>query len=156
MTELNSIPVLTRREIEALMAAPLIESFIEELGREKAWEAAGRVIGKMARESGAALRDLVGGNSLKHVEEVLSIFSRGGALEMDRVEATPTRLAVNITRCRYAEMYKKHGLEKFGGLLSCSRDFGLFAVFNPKIVFRRTQTIMDGADYCDFRFEEVE
>ena len=50
-------------------------------------------------------------------------------------------------------MYKEHGLEEFGYLLSCGRDFDLLAGFNPNIEFTRTQTIMEGAAYCDFRFK---
>jgi hypothetical protein len=37
-------------------------------------------------------------------------------------------------------------VEEFG------RDFALVEGFNPKINLTRTQTIMEGADYCDFRF----
>jgi hypothetical protein len=33
---------------------------------------------------------------------------------------------------------------------SCARDFALINGFNEKISLRRTQTIMDGADHCDF------
>ncbi len=35
----------------------------------------------------------------------------------------------------------------------CARDYALFEGFNPKIKFSRTQTIMEGAKFCDFRFE---
>ena len=41
-------------------------------------------------------------------------------------------------------------------LLGCDRDFALMIGFNPKIKFTRTQTIMERADYCDFRFEVEE
>ena len=37
-------------------------------------------------------------------------------------------------------------------------DFALVEGFNPKIKLERTQTLMEGADHCDFRhsLEEVE
>ena len=72
-------------------------------------------------------------------------------LETDEKEA-----ALNITRCRYAEMYKEHGLEELGYLLSCGRDFALIEGYNPKIKLTRTKTIMEGADHCDFRFSMEE
>jgi hypothetical protein len=75
----------------------------------------------------------------------------GGALEFKTVELTPTRAGLDVTRCKYAEMYREHGLEDFGFLLSCGRDFSLFEGFNPNIKFTRTKTIMEGADCCDFR-----
>jgi hypothetical protein len=59
---------------------------------------------------------------------------------------------MNTTRCRYAEMYRELGMPKLGFTLSCARDFALVEGFNPRIELRRTQTIMEGADHCDFRF----
>ena len=56
------------------------------------------------------------------------------------------------TRCRYAEMYRSLGIAEVGALLSCNRDFSLVEGFNPDIALTRTQTIMQGASHCDFRF----
>ena len=153
MTNLQNIPILLRREIEALITAPLIKAYIEEFGEEKALAVAKKVVAAAARQSGLMMREAAGGVSLEHLIEVFNVFRQGGALEIEHIETTDKSAAFNVTRCRYAEMYKEHGLEKFGGLLSCSRDFDLFAVFNPKIKFTRTKTIMEGCDHCDFRFE---
>jgi hypothetical protein len=68
------------------------------------------------------------------------------------LEQSPTQLSFNVTRCRYAEMYRAIGLADLGGSLSCQRDFELARGFNPDIRLTRTQTIMEGAAYCDFRF----
>lgn len=37
--------------------------------------------------------------------------------------------------------------------LSCNRDFSLVEGFNPAVKLTRTQTVMEGASYCDFRFK---
>jgi hypothetical protein len=39
-----------------------------------------------------------------------------------------------------------------GTIFSCTRDFALVEGFNPNISLKRTQTIMQGADFCDFRY----
>ncbi|MEC8921377.1 MAG: L-2-amino-thiazoline-4-carboxylic acid hydrolase, partial [Actinomycetota bacterium] len=39
-----------------------------------------------------------------------------------------------------------------GALLSCNRDGTMVEGFNPEIRFERNQTIMGGADHCDFRY----
>ena len=39
-----------------------------------------------------------------------------------------------------------------GYCLSCCRDEAFIAGFNPSITLTRTQTIMEGAPVCDFRF----
>jgi hypothetical protein len=61
-------------------------------------------------------------------------------------------LDFNVTRCRYAELYRALGLEDLGGLLSCGRDAAMIEGFNPDVELTRTQTIMEGASHCDFRY----
>jgi hypothetical protein len=36
--------------------------------------------------------------------------------------------------------------------LSCARDYALIEGFNPDVSLKRTQTIMEGATHCDFRY----
>jgi hypothetical protein len=110
------------------------------------------VIQSLARQSGELLKVVIGGSDMEHLQKALPMFSQGGAQEFELLEFTPTKAAINITRCKYAEMYREHGIEEFGFLLSCGRDFALMQGFNPKIRFTRTQTIMEGAPICDFRF----
>jgi fumarate reductase iron-sulfur subunit len=151
--DINSVSILVRREIEALIAAPLIKAYMEEFGKERAFAVAGRVIKKLALEGGKMLAVIAGGNTMEHLQKAIPMFSMGGALEFEVLEASEKKASVNVIRCRYAEMYKEHGLEEFGYLLSCGRDYALMEGFNPKIKFVRTQTIMEGSDICDFRFE---
>ena len=39
-----------------------------------------------------------------------------------------------------------------GGIFSCGRDGALSTGFNARIKLTRTQTIMEGASHCDFRY----
>jgi hypothetical protein len=74
---------------------------------------------------------------------------------MDVLEQTDHSYSFNVTRCRYAELYRDLGIPELGKLLSCNRDFSLIEGFNPEIQLTRTQTIMEGASHCDFRFVHV-
>jgi fumarate reductase iron-sulfur subunit len=152
MEDINSVPIIIRREIEALITVPLIKAFIEEFGREPALKVTEKVIQSLARQAGGLLKVVIGGSGMEHLQKALPMFSQGGAQEFELLEATPTKAAINITRCKYAEMYREYGIEEFGFLLSCGRDFSLMQGFNPKIRLTRTQTIMEGAPFCDFRF----
>jgi fumarate reductase iron-sulfur subunit len=154
--EARKVDMLVRREIEAGVAVPLIKAFMDEFGREKAMEIASRVIESLAGESGRMLAQWAGGNSLEHFAKAAAVFSQGDASTSEIIEASPRRLALNTTRCRYVEMYKEHGWGEFGYLLSCGRDFAMIKGFNPRIKLTRTQTIMEGADFCDFHFEMKE
>jgi hypothetical protein len=147
-----SLTLLQRREIEARIAGPLIHGFIETIGRDTALEVVRRVISDLARQGGADLATRLGDASLPTFAQALDLWREGGALEIDLLEQSAERLSFNVTRCRYAEMYRALGLDELGGSLSCQRDFALVEGFNPAIELERTQTLMEGAAYCDFRF----
>lgn len=151
MADLSNMPILVRREIEARIAGPLIKAFMDEFGREKALAVASRVIGELARESGAQLAKACGGNTLAHLRKGQGQWSAGGALEREVLEQNDTIYHYNMVRCQYAEMYRELGLADLGFVLSCGRDAAMFEGFNPKLKLARSQTIMQGADFCDFR-----
>ena len=149
--DINDVPILVRREIEARIAGPLIEAFMEKFGREETIAVASDIILKLAEESGQQLAERCGGNSLEHLSNGTGQWSAGGALKRDVLEKTDSKYNYNIVRCKYADMYKELGLEELGFVFSCGRDGKMFGGFNPNIKFERTQTIMQGAAYCDFR-----
>lgn len=151
--QLNNLGVINRREIEARILAPLIKTLGEEFGRERVLEVARRVVIEIARQQGAALADQSGGSGLKQFAGTLDNWKKGDALEIELLEQSQARFAFNVRRCRYAEMYRALGIPELGGLLSCNRDAALVEGFNPEIKLTRTQTIMEGAPFCDFRYE---
>jgi hypothetical protein len=148
---LNDVGLLKRREIEARIVAPLLERLAAEYG-EGVYDVARDVIVDVARDSGAALAQQLGDDSLAAFARGLADFSADGALESEVVEITETTFGFDVHRCRYAEMYRALGIEDLGATLSCNRDGSLIEGFNPNIEFTRTQTIMGGATHCDFRF----
>lgn len=147
--------LLQQREIEARIVGPLLRAFAAEIGTEKALEIVRGVITSLARQSGAELARGLGQASLDVFAQCLDRWSEGGALEIDVLEQSSERLSFNVTRCRYAEMYRALGLAELGSSLSCQRDFALVQGFNPNISLERSQTIMEGATHCDFRFRHT-
>jgi len=150
-----SSPVMTllqQREIEARILGPLIRAFAHELGEVHALGIVRGVITELARESGAAMASALGQATLTAFASGLDRWKEGGALEIDLLEANADRLSFNVTRCRYAEMYRSLGLADLGASLSCQRDYALIEGFNPSLTLTRTQTLMEGASFCDFRF----
>jgi hypothetical protein len=150
--EWPKLPLLQQREIEARIVGPLIRAVGDELGEERALALLRRVIADLARESGADLARALGEATLEAFAQGLDRWREGGALEIEMIEQTSERLSFNVTRCRYAEMYRALGLADLGSSLSCQRDFALIEGFNPAVELTRTQTIMGGASHCDFRF----
>jgi hypothetical protein len=149
---IESLSLLTRREIEALIVSPIVDEFVQEFGRDRVLGLLGTAIERIAQEQGARLAEVAGGRSLQLFARALEMWKRDDALRIEMLEQTENRLFFNVVRCRYAELYRRLGMAELGSLLSCNRDFALIKGFNPDVVLTRTQTIMDGARYCDFRF----
>jgi len=149
---LNEIGVLKRREIEARILMPVLAALGDAFGRERVFEVARRVIVEVAQAQGRELAERMGGNSLTTFAAALEDWKKGDAYRMDVLRQDDERFDFNVTRCRYAEMYRSLGIPEVGALLSCNRDFALIEGFNSDIELERTHTIMQGATHCDFRF----
>ncbi len=148
----ESIPIIEQRRIEANLIKALLPALEGELGAEKARELLTAVIVELAREKGAELRVVNNNDSLITFAETWEPWLRGGTLDMEVVTLTDDEYRFNVTRCAYAEMYRELGLAELGFILSCNRDAALVEGFSDRIEFRRTQTIMEGAPYCDFHY----
>ena len=149
---LNSVGVLTRREIEARILAPVIDALGQRFGRDEVVAIVREVIVTLAREQGREMAEARQDTSLAGFGETLEPWTRDGALELEIHERNDERLSFDVTRCRYAELYRALGIPELGAVLSCNRDASLIEGFNPDVHLVRTQTIMQGARCCDFRY----
>ena len=148
----EAIGVLARRETEARLMAPLIEALSKAFGREEVLAVIRDTVIKIAHGQGAALADKYGTSSDGFLQS-LAAWRQDDALEIDILQHTKTQLDFNVTRCRYAEMYKALGMEEYGAVLSCNRDLALIDGFDKEVELVRDQTIMGGASYCTFRYD---
>ncbi|HHY55897.1 MAG TPA: L-2-amino-thiazoline-4-carboxylic acid hydrolase [Chloroflexi bacterium] len=146
------IGVLTRREVEARILAPIIDALSQSFGREAVIAVVRDAIIRIAQEQGAALAESMGDNSLVAFAESLRFWTQDNALEIEVIAQDAERFAFNVTRCRYAELYQALGIPELGAVLSCNRDWALIQGFNSTVELTRTQTIMEGAPCCDFRY----
>ena len=153
--DLSKVGILLRREIEARMVAPLYRAYAKALGEEKALAILEETIIGLARQSGEDVSKWVEGDDLEAFEKGLELWTKDNALEIEILERSETEFSFNVTRCRYAEMYREIGIPELGKVLSCARDYAMIEGFNPGIKLTRTQTILEGADYCDFRYKVV-
>lgn len=147
------IGVLTRRETEARILMPIIDALGERFGRDEVTEVVRDTIIRVAQEQGAVLAEQMGGDSIDHFADSLQYWTQDGALEIDVLEKDDDTFSFNVTRCRYAELYRSLGIPELGAVLSCNRDFALIEGFNQGVELTRTQTIMGGATHCDFRYK---
>ena len=146
------ITLLQQREIEAKIVGPIFRAFAQEVGEPRAREILVGAIRDLARNAGSAAATACGGNDLQQLSSTIENWRAGQALTLDILHRDDQSLEFNVTRCQFAEMYRRLGLEELGPILSCDRDAAMIEGFNPEIEFQRTQTIMEGAAHCDFRY----
>ncbi len=149
----TDLPILEQRRIEANIIKPIYEEMKAEIGEQQARKIISAAITRNAVEQGAAYAKTEGGDtSLESFHALLPQWKANGALEVDMLEETESTVNYNVTRCQYAEMYKEMGLADIGHMLSCGRDGTFCKGYDPRISLIRTQTIMQGASHCDFRY----
>jgi len=153
METIYDVPVILRREIEALMIKPFLDAFEQELGHERTYEIAGRVVEEIARKQGAEYAKVLGGNGLDVIEKQMESWSANGALETDIGYPDSEHSYLTVNKCAYVEMYRRIGMQELGQLLSCLRDRAFYEGMNPKIKMERTETLMNGDGRCNFTFE---
>jgi hypothetical protein len=145
--------MLERRRIEAAILKHVYDALVASHGVELAKRTLAEAVRRSAIEQAGQMAAAVGGStSLKTFIDRQELWTRGGALETEVVEKSDTRYRYNVTRCRYAEMYRAMGLGEIGHLLSCQRDATFCEGYDKRLALRRTQTIMQGASHCDFDY----
>jgi hypothetical protein len=151
---MQPIPVLEKRRLQAQVIKPIWEELVERLGPAQARDILDRAIRKAAIEEGRALAAASpgGDTSMPAFVRLYDNWKTGGALETTVLRADAERFDFDVTRCRYAEMYREMGLEAIGDLLSCNRDGTFVQGYNPDIAMDREQTIMQGHGRCTFRY----
>jgi len=148
------LTLLERRRLEAGVLVPVIRAMQAEFGEEHVNEVVGRTIKEIARAQGEDARRAGNIDSMPALSERFQNgVLREGSLIVDVVEDDEVRFGFNVTRCKFMEMYEEMGARDLGFLLSCNRDFAMFEGMAPDLDFARTQTRMQGATHCDFRYK---
>lgn len=150
--ETPDLPYIEQVKIQARVLVPLVKALQAELGEERANRLVRAALGDEIRRAAAQMSREVPGTAIDKVAAAAPFFAGGGALDIEMVEQTPERFDFNVTGCRYAQFYQQLGVPELGFLLVCSLDFPMAKGFGPDLELERTQTIMQGASHCDFRF----
>ena len=151
---MQTLPIIELRRIEANIIKPIYEEMVKELGEESARRILGRAIRRNAIEQGRSLAEAsTEPAGIAAFAGLLERWKANDALRIDTLEQTGERFDFNVTRCRYAEMYREMGLGEIGHLLSCNRDGALCEGYDARLELSRTQTIMGGASHCNFRYQ---
>ena len=148
-----SISVIQQAKIQAQVLVPLVKALQAELGEARANVLVRKALRDTYRRYGEEFWRAKNDKNLgKTVASAFATYARDEALDYEIIEQSQDVFAMDVTGCRYAEFYKELGEPELGFLLVCSADFDTAEGFDPDIRLTRTQTIMQGASHCDFRY----
>lgn len=149
---MKNITRLEKRAIEAMAIAPLIGELSKIFEKKEILAVLRDINQKEALERGRNMATDERDKTIEILAKDVATWGAGDVWEMEVLEQTPTTYFFNVTRCPYYEKYSELGLEEYGVELSCCRDEPFARGLNPRLKLVRTQTIMQGADVCDFRY----
>ena len=145
------ITVIERVKIQAQVLVPLVKALQAELGEERA-----NALVRNSRRHLSSPRpamvavEAIGARGRQHGIG-RRFVARGDALDY-RVRAQSQDIyEVDVTGCRYAQFYKELG-DLSLILVGLRQDFSFTEGLGSGIKLTRTQTIMQGASHCDFRY----
>ena len=151
-----TVSVIEQAKIQAQVLVPLVKALQAELGEEKANRIVRKSLGDLYRRFGEEFWRAKNQPDLgKSVASAFKTYAQDGALDYRISEQSHDAVALDVTRCRYAEFYQALGEPELGFLLVCTADFAVADGFGDDVALTRTQTIMQGASHCDFRYRRV-
>jgi len=150
----ENVSLLDQVKIQAQVLLPLLKKLRPELGEARA----NAIVRNALREWSRELRlevgtKMSGGPREKWAAMQAAALPRiGDAVDVALIKQHEGALESNVTGCRYADFFRRLGEPELGFLLLCETDLHVAEVGRPEVELRRTQTIMEGAPYCDFRY----
>jgi hypothetical protein len=151
-----SASVIQQAKIQAQVLVPLVKAMQAELGTERANSLVRSALGDIYRRYGQEFWRTKNEKNLgKTMSSAFSTYARDDALDYSVIQQSQDAFEIDVTGCKFAEFYKELGEPELGFLLVCSADFDTAEGFDPDVKLTRTQTIMQGASHCDFRYHRL-
>ncbi|MGD9763990.1 MAG: L-2-amino-thiazoline-4-carboxylic acid hydrolase [Candidatus Binatia bacterium] len=146
------VPFLEQVKIQAQVLVPLIQAFQAEFGRERTNAIVPQALWEFYRKFGEQWFQQTPGEPTEKIAAAIDMFAAGDAIDVEELRRSPEAFDFNITGCRYAQFFKALGVPELGYLLVCSIDPPMTEGYGGDVELTRTQTIMQGATHCDFRY----
>lgn len=148
------IPLFDEVKLQAQILVPVMNELRAELGKEKADELISKAIRPYVRSVYHKIGERKTGEPLEKWEKVWDeIRPRiGDNVEREFIRNDDSARDYNVKRCKFAEFFNEIGEPELGTMLMCDFDYYIAEIGAPVVELTRTQTIMEGADHCDFRY----
>jgi len=128
---------------------------IEELGEEKAYEILEKYALEEGKESGKEL--MSNRKPLTSKDDISDFFHDlysepfwDKCLEVEYLDESVDCFKYKVTKCIWAYTFSKLGASDFGFHTMCMGDYGIAKGLSPYVTLKRSKTLMQGDDFCDF------
>jgi len=154
MNDSGKTTFLEKVKIQAQVLVPLIKAFEAEFGSDRARSVARDALQSSVRKDYAKIREKIPGNPIDLISGSIDMFAKD-ALQYEMIAQSSDVFDFNVTKCAYAAYYKTLGEPELGYLFVCDMDRAMAEGLGSDLEFKRSQTIMQGGAYCDFRYRRV-
>ena len=147
-------PSLEQAKIQAQVLVPVLRAFREELGAERANKIAWGALAQWRQQVWRGMLVSPGTPTEQFRASTVALADIiGDAVDVEILKDDPESLEFNVTGCRYAQFFRELAEPELGFALTCSfDDTHLEVLGSDDVKLKRTGTIMNGADRCDFRY----
>jgi predicted ArsR family transcriptional regulator len=149
------LPLLDKTKIQAQVLVPVLRALRAELGKATADAIVKQALRDWSKQLFAAIAEQIEGSPRQKWAAIQDVYGEVSGREVDYEIRRHDReaLDVDVTRCRFAEFFRALGEPELGALLICEADFDIAAAGAGEVSLDRTQTIMQGAPSCTFRYK---
>jgi hypothetical protein len=144
------ITLLDRTKIQAEVLVPVYKALERQLGTDAARTIVRDALADGFRQMARDWLEEAGGDTTAAFIRFGEYSSGGDPLVSEFKEAPPDEIVFDVTSCQYAQFFQALGEPELGFLLVCSADPPIAEEFGVRL--ERSQTIMQGASHCDFRY----
>jgi predicted ArsR family transcriptional regulator len=149
----SELTAYERVEIQMSMVVPLLRDLQAILGEDVVLDAlAERHRRRVDAARSRARRDVPFEKRIRRIERDFASFAEGDTLEYASLRTSDGGLAIDVSACRFAELMAGLDARDLGSLLLCGEDEAVVA--GAGTCLKRSQTRMQGASHCDFRFRD--
>lgn len=149
------ISMLDKVKIQAQVLVPVVRALRTELGRDKADALVKGALRDWSKRLFAEIGNDIEGSPYRKFAAMntalADVTMREVSFDMHRRDKQA--LEFDITSCRFAEFFRALGEPELGALLICHVDADIADAGGSEVSFSRTQTLMQGASCCNFRYK---
>ena len=151
----SDISMLDKVKIQAQVLVPVMRALRAELGRDKADALVKGALRDWSKGLFAEIGKDIEGSPYRKFATMNTALADVTMQEVsfDMHRRDKQALEFDITSCRFAEFFRALGEPELGALLICHVDADIADAGGDEVRFSRTQTLMQGASCCNFRYK---